>query len=108
MSGTQPDEPGGAGAPRRRSRRDVRLSGTVGSDESVLRSTVPAAPQAERVVPPPAAEPVDRSPADRSPADRSSDALLAVRSADDGDDGWGDRASRENDDRLRQDKPPHW
>ena len=106
MSGTLSDEPadagapepGGAGTARRRSRRAVRLSGTVGTDESVLRSTVPAAPQPERAVTP--------SPA--AGADRSSDALLAVRSTDDGDEGWGDRPSRENDDRLQQDKPPHW
>lgn len=96
MSETRPDERG-TGAPRR-SRRAVRSSGTVGSDESVLRTTVPAAPQPDG----PATRPAP------GPVDRSSDALLAVRSADDRDEGWGDRSSGENDDRLRQDKPPHW
>ncbi|WP_456788387.1 hypothetical protein [Cellulomonas sp. P5_C5] len=36
------------------------------------------------------------------------DPVIATRSADDSDVGWGDRATDSNDDRLHQDKPPHW
>jgi len=84
----------------RRPRRAVRPPGTVGTDESVLRTTLPAAPAPE---PPhvPVAGPGRRA------GDREGDALLAVRSADDSDVGWGDGPDR-NDERLRRDKPPHW
>lgn len=34
--------------------------------------------------------------------------VVATRSADDSDVGWGDREAGSNDDRLQQDKPPHW
>lgn len=34
--------------------------------------------------------------------------VVATRSADDSDVGWGDRESGSNDDRLHQEKPPHW
>ena len=34
--------------------------------------------------------------------------VVATRSADDSDVGWGDREAGSNDDRLHQDKPPHW
>jgi len=34
--------------------------------------------------------------------------VVATRSADDSDVGWGDRETGSNDDRLHQDKPPHW
>ncbi|MBT0992945.1 hypothetical protein KIN34_01395 [Cellulomonas sp. DKR-3] len=99
--GPVPDEQDRPTPARRRPRRAVRQPGTVGTDESVLRTTLPAAAQPERAggVPAPAAT-----------VDRSSDALLAVRSADDSDEGWGGSSgmSRENDERLRQDKPPHW
>jgi len=88
----------------------VRQSGTVGSDETVLRSTLPAA----RPTTGPSSE---RGPGDETPgrshagaaADRSGDALLALRSADDSDEGWGGPAGRDdNDDRLARDRPPHW
>jgi hypothetical protein len=36
------------------------------------------------------------------------DPVVAIRSADDSDVGWGDRDRASNDDRLHQDKPPHW
>lgn len=80
----------------------MRQPGTVGTDESVLRTTLPAVPAPEPVVPP-----APPSPPAGGPRDRSGDALLAVRSADDSDVGWGD-GSDANDERLRRDKPPHW
>jgi len=42
--------------------------------------------------------------------DRAGDeaSVLSDRSADDTDLGWGERRPDSNDDRLRQDKPPHW
>ncbi|MFC8192300.1 hypothetical protein ACFUMH_11650 [Cellulomonas sp. NPDC057328] len=93
-------------APRRRApRRAVRPPGTVGTDESVLRSTVPAAPDA-----PPT--PVERRPA-AAPADASApvdapDPWTATRSADDGDRGWGRDEPSTNEERLRRERPPHW
>ncbi len=88
----------------RRPRRAVRAPGTVGTDDAVLRSTLPA-------VQPRRAQPSDgRAAPGRAGArvpDRSSDALLAARSADDSDVGWGGGGD-DNDDRLRLDKPPHW
>jgi len=38
----------------------------------------------------------------------ASDPVVATRSADDSDVGWGERDGGSNDDRLSQDKPPHW
>jgi len=77
----------------------VRQSGTVGSDEAVLRATLPAAR--------PTSEPV--AGASVPVADRSGDPLAALRSADDSDGGWGGPAGRDdNDDRLARDRPPHW
>ena len=98
----------------RRSRRAVRHAGTVGGDDANLVSTHPA----------PAAGP---SPGDAASATRRScpaaaasggppgdqldpagEPVIATRSADDSDVGWGDRETGSNDDRLHQDKPPHW
>lgn len=33
---------------------------------------------------------------------------LPTRSTDETDTGWGDRPDRDDDDRLLQDRPPHW
>ncbi len=77
----------------------MRQSGTVGSDEAVLRATLPAAR--------PTSEPVTGTSA--PVADRSGDPLAALRSADDSDEGWGGPVGRDdNDDRLARDRPPHW
>lgn len=43
-----------------------------------------------------------------SATQRAHEPLVATRSADDSDVGWGDREAGSNDDRLQQDKPPHW
>ncbi|MCR6649812.1 MAG: hypothetical protein NVV70_17345 [Cellulomonas sp.] len=95
----------------------MRPSGTVGTDETVLRSAFPAPPART------AGGPTSGAPASAASTsatatslagtttapvpDRSSDALLVARSADDSDLGWGGGRD-DNDDRLRQDKPPHW
>ncbi|UZN04236.1 hypothetical protein [Cellulomonas sp. S1-8] len=102
----------------RRPRRAVRPPGTVGSDESVLRSVLPSAPT---VIP---AEPATRPagpdeplgadpgstgsrPASAGP-DAVDDPWQAMRSADDTDGGWGREEPTSDDDRLRREKPPHW
>lgn len=91
---TPTDRPDGA-APTRRSRRVVRPAGTVGSDDANLVSTHPAPPAA---TPPQAPAPVAPTP----------EPVVPRRSVDDSDVGWGDREPGSNDDRLSQDKPPHW
>lgn len=111
---------GATGAPTptaRRPRRAVRPSGTVGTDETVLRSAFPAPPARTAGAPTSGAPASAASTSDTATPlagttaapvpDRSSDALLAARSADDSDLGWGGGRD-DNDDRLRQDKPPHW
>ncbi len=104
----------------RRPRRAVRPPGTVGTDESVLRSTLPAAPDGAgrsptplsgagrtdvRPVPPP---PPPSGAARRAATDPSEDLWRAPRSADDTDQGWGREEPSSNDDRLQREKPPHW
>ena len=81
----------------RRPRRAVRHAGTVGGDDANLLSTFPALADTGSSAGPPtrSAAPV------REP-------VVATRSADDSDTGWGDRQVDSNDDRLSQDKPPHW
>lgn len=114
-------------APVRRSRRAVRHAGTVGGDEANLVSTHPAL---EADTPRPHAA-VGDSSRDRGTetsqpdtggdggtegprevagrvADGRPEPVVATRSADDSDVGWGDRETGSNDDRLHQDKPPHW
>ncbi|MBO3086600.1 hypothetical protein [Cellulomonas fengjieae] len=91
-SSEQPEQPR-----VRRPRRAVRRAGTVGGDDANLLSTLPA--PAPVPVPAPVAVPAPAVPGE--PA-------IAVRSADDSDTGWGERATDSNDDRLSQDKPPHW
>lgn len=83
------------GASAHRPRRAVRRAGTVGGDDARLVSTHPALPTD------PAPTPAARPAAGADPA-------IATRSADDSDVGWGDREAGSNDDRLSQDKPPHW
>lgn len=83
----------------RRPRRAVRAPGTVGHDESVLRTVVPAAPATPA--------PSTVAPTAQPPA-LDDDRALPVRSLDDGDVGWGESAADSNDDRLRRDVPPHW
>ena len=45
---------------------------------------------------------------DDRPSNIQPEPVIATRSADDSDVGWGDREAGSNDDRLHQDKPPHW
>lgn len=118
----------------RRSRRAVRHAGTVGGDDASLVSTHPAlvadtprphagtgdssrdrgtetsqpdtggdgGTEGPREV---AGRVADGRPSAAKPA---REPLVATRSADDSDVGWGDRETGSNDDRLHQDKPPHW
>ena len=90
---TSSDSAGGAPATRR-SRRVVRPAGTVGGDDANLVSSHPAI----AAVPPSAGTPVAPTP----------EPVVGGRSVDDTDVGWGDREASSNDDRLSQDKPPHW
>ena len=103
----------------RRPRRAVRPPGTVGDDESVLRTALPAAPHDGA---PPAARGDAGGPAaagtspGTSPAPTAApptpaghpDPWTALRSADDSDQGWGRDEPSSNDERLRREKPPHW
>ncbi|GEL98391.1 hypothetical protein [Cellulomonas terrae] len=114
MTSSEPPQP----APARRSRRAVRHAGTVGGDDANLVSTHPAlgtdtprpeagagdtrATEASRDAP---GRPGDPRPGTGQPA---REPVVATRSADDSDVGWGDREGGSNDDRLHQDKPPHW
>jgi len=101
----------------------VRPAGTVGGDDGVLRSSLPApglqdehdargaqnasdaqnppdaenAPDAGPAAPPPSASPV-APPAAAPPA----------RAPDDLDVGWGAAVDDSNDERLTREKPPHW
>ena len=59
--------------------------------------TTPAAPRDEK---PRHEKPKDERPNDEKP-------VLPTTSRDDTDEGWGE-SSRGNDDRLREDRPPHW
>ena len=93
MTSSEPPQ----GAPARRPRRAVRHAGTVGGDDANLVSTH----QSVRVETPGP----DTPPAAVTP---SPEPVVATRSADDSDVGWGDREAGSNDDRLHQDKPPHW
>lgn len=111
-SGTGPEETHAA----RRPRRAVRAPGTVGTDDALLRSTLPAlgdgaAPETGSPAgagdAPSTREAGAPAPAAPGAPATTGDAALLNRSADDSDVGWGERADS-NDDRLRQDKPPHW
>ncbi len=93
----------------------MRPAGTVGGEEAWLRSTFPAAPSADASVPRRAADQSATGTAG-TPADavggaasaRSHEPAVPGRSLDDSDLGWGDRADDSNDERLRQNRPPHW
>lgn len=88
-----------------RPRRAVRPSGTVGTDETVLRSVLPAAVPAPHAPHGPGAS----APAVTTGAGAAeTPPALPVRSLDDGDLGWGGVPDESNDERLRQDVPPHW
>ncbi|KQY23298.1 hypothetical protein ASD16_12145 [Cellulomonas sp. Root485] len=112
MSSTEPPQ----GAPARRPRRAVRLAGTVGGDDANLVSSHPAprvdahrddAPRdlARGDAAAAAGRKGDSGPTNAPPGHEPA---VATRSADDSDVGWGDREAGSNDDRLHQDKPPHW
>jgi len=111
-------------APARRSRRAVRHAGTVGGDDANLVSSHPAFPagplrdtdaiRGDAVRDDVAHDPTavtgragEGGSATAQP-DAAREPAVATRSADDSDVGWGDRAAGSNDDRLHQDKPPHW
>ena len=99
----------------RPSRRAIRPAGTVGTDDSVLISSHPAVPDLEVPDPavpdptPPVASVPDATQAGRTLPSAAAvrEPAIPVRSVDDSDVGWGE-ASDANDERLRQDKPPHW
>jgi hypothetical protein len=104
----------------RRPRRAVRQAGTVGGDDADLVSSHPAFPVDTRrddatddAASGTTASHDDRlavpgGAGDRGPTTAPPDPAIATRSADDSDVGWGDRDGGSNDDRLHQDKPPHW
>jgi hypothetical protein len=50
---------------------------------------------------------VDRLDADREVDFDDEPPVLPDQTRDDTDQGWGERA-RDNDDRLREERPPHW
>jgi len=89
-------------------RRAVRRAGTVGRDDTVLVSTLPAFPTEDPR--PTASDPrrtTDAPTASEATSTGTLDPAVAVRSADDSDVGWGG-SDDSNDDRLHRDKPPHW
>lgn len=43
-----------------------------------------------------------------SPADPDGQPVLPVRSQDDTDVGWGEQSEPDDDERLYQERPPHW
>ncbi|CAL8975861.1 hypothetical protein CELL_02160 [Cellulomonas sp. T2.31MG-18] len=85
----------------------MRPAGTVGGDERWLRSTVPAPAVTSSGAPPDQSTAVP-STADPSTAEAATEPALPRRSLDDSDLGWGDRADDSNDERLQQNRPPHW
>ncbi|ROS21842.1 hypothetical protein [Cellulomonas sp. PhB150] len=92
-------------SPRPRRPRVIRPAGTVGTDDSVLLSTHPApAVEPETPTARPAVQAVEQP---GEPPTEPRERALPFRAADDSDVGWGERDDA-NDDRLRQDKPPHW
>lgn len=95
----------------------MRPAGTVGGDERWLRSTVPApavtssgAPPDQSTAVPSTADPstVETATAERATVEAAAEPALPRRSLDDSDLGWGDRADDSNDERLQQNRPPHW
>ncbi len=54
-------------------------------------------------------EEVPDQPADAGPSAQDGAPILPVRSLDETDVGWGERAEAGDDDeRFRRDRPPHW
>ena len=53
----------------------------------------------------PDSKPGPDQPPVAAPDDRPA---LPLRSLDDSDTGWGERDEPDDDERLRQDQPPHW
>ena len=104
-------------------RRAVRRAGTVGTDDAVLVSTLPAFPTEEprATTEDPTAttgnrrattanltgNPIASPTGSATSSSGTPDPAVAVRSADDSDVGWGG-SDDSNDDRLHRDKPPHW
>ena len=84
-------------------RRAVRPAGTVGGDESRLRSTFPVASVEPGV---PTVRPATRHAVGEGRAD--DEPAVARRSLDDTDLGWGDSPADSNDGRLQRERPPHW
>jgi len=80
----------------------VRRAGTVGTDDDLLVSTLPAMPGQRPDGRAPGAG-VDRRAQVVAPDERA----VPLRSLDDGDVGWGGGPDT-NDDRLARDRPPHW
>ena len=109
MTSSEPPD----GARARRSRRAIRRAGTVGGDDANLVSTHPVI----RVETPrddarrdavAGGGPASGRAGDDRPSSIQAEPVIATRSADDSDVGWGDREAGSNDDRLHQDRPPHW
>jgi len=71
----------------------------VGHENRALLSRLPALPR--ETAPEPVSDDAVTQQPEREPT-------VAFRSKDDSDLGWGGGPDDSNDDRLRQDKPPHW
>ena len=80
----------------------MRRAGTVGTDDDLLVSTLPAMTGQRPDGQAPGAG-GDR----RVPVVAPDERAIPLRSLDDGDVGWGGGADT-NDDRLARDRPPHW
>jgi len=86
-------------------RRASRPAGTVGGDETVLRSSFPAPSEATAESAEAAAEPAaDAAP----PLTGRREHRGGRRAPDDQDVGWGAPVDDSNDDRLSRERPPHW
>jgi hypothetical protein len=59
-------------------------------------------------VPPQQTPPDDPPPSPGPPDDPDDRPVLPQRGRDETDAGWGDRAEPDDDERLRQDRPPHY
>jgi len=92
----------------RRPRRAVRPPGTVGTDESVLRSRLPAAPPDAPATTSRTSGPDTSRTGEHATTSGADDLWRTTRSADDSDRGWGRDEPSSNDERLRSEKPPHW
>ena len=71
---------------------------------------MPQNPPADRPAPavppvPPVAPAAPAAPAAPDPDDRP---VLPLQSRDETDVGWGEQPEQDDDERLRQDRPPHW